>query len=303
MYDRFAPGNPLRFRSRLAWQRITIMAGAVLAVSSTARAAGPVTLVSITPCRIVDTRAGYGFSGQYGPPALMPGANRTFQITGTTAGTPIQCGIPDSAVAVEVNVTVADLAGGGDIRIFPAGAATPTASILNYQLENIANSTTVALGPSGGGHNGITVRDDYSGTDLIIDVMGYYLPVKMLSGQTLTGTYAIEYTAAAPGNRGISAITFPFQLASAPSAPGANVIPAGGTPTANCPGSAGNPLAAPGNLCVYETFAVNIGFRCIAETGASYLCGQAEVFGSSLFVTATAAGQTSSTGTWAVTIP
>jgi hypothetical protein len=231
---------------------------------------------------------------------LVPGANRTFQITGTTVGTPIQCGIPDSAVAVEVNITVADLGGGGDIRVFPAGAATPTASILNYQLENIANSTTVELGPSGGGHNGIAVRDDYSGSDLIVDVMGYYLPVKMLSGQTLTGTFAIEYTAAAAGNRGSSAITFPFQLASAPAT---NIIPVGGPPTANCPGSAGNPLAAPGNLCVYETQAVNISIICIARVGTNYTCGLSDVFGTSVFVTATAAGLTSCVGSWAVTVP
>lgn len=47
-----------------------------------------------------------------------------------------------------------------------------------------------------------------------------------------------------------------FQLASRPTA---NVVPAGGEPTASCPGSAEAPEAAPGNLCVYITSALPAG--------------------------------------------
>jgi hypothetical protein len=55
-------------------------------------------------------------------------------------------------------------------------------SIINYQLENIANATVVPLGPSGGGHNGITIHDDAAATDFIADVNGYLVPLTSPGG-------------------------------------------------------------------------------------------------------------------------
>lgn len=133
------------------------------------------TFVGIIPCRIIETRAGQGFSGQAGPPALVANADRTFQITGTVPGVPIQCGIPSNARAISVNFTATAFSGAGDIRVFPAGSPLPNASILNYALENIANATSVPLGPVGGGQYGITVRADVSPTDFLADVNGYYV--------------------------------------------------------------------------------------------------------------------------------
>src|SRR2546426_49076 len=34
--------------------------------------------VGMTPCRVVDTRTGSGFTGAFGPPSLVGGASRTF---------------------------------------------------------------------------------------------------------------------------------------------------------------------------------------------------------------------------------
>jgi hypothetical protein len=288
--------------------RILAVSLGLFAVGSTASATdvtGALTFVGITPCRIVDTRNGQGFTGQWGPPALVANADRTFQITGTTTGTPTQCGIPTTALAISVNFTVTGFTGAGDIRVAPAGSTLPLASILNYSLQTIANATTVPLGPSGGGQNGITVHADATGTDFIVDVNGYYVgrPFILESGQTLTGTFGIEFAATAINQRGSSAISFPFRLATAPAAPSANFIPQGGASTTNCPGTHANPTALPGNLCVYETFGLNIATRCIAQTGTSYACGLADTYGSSVFIHAAGAGQTSSVGTWAVTAP
>jgi hypothetical protein len=133
------------------------------------------TFVGITPCRVIDTRGGT-FSGQAGPPALVAGATRTFQITGTVPGLPTQCGIPSNASAVSINFTATGFAGAGDIRVFPAGGAVPNASILNYRLENIANATSVPLGPvPSTTERGITVQADVSATHLVADVNGYYV--------------------------------------------------------------------------------------------------------------------------------
>jgi hypothetical protein len=132
------------------------------------------TFVGIKPCRIIDTRASQGFSGQWGPPALAANADRTFRIVGTTSGTPTQCGIPPRAQAISANFTVTGFAGAGDIRVGPAGSALPLTSILNYRLETIANATSVPLGLVGDDY-GIVVRADASATELIVDVNGYYL--------------------------------------------------------------------------------------------------------------------------------
>ena len=155
----------------LAVALVLLAAGSVaLATDVTGR----LTFVGINPCRIIDTRGG-SFSGQAGPPMLAANANRTFQITGTVPGIPTQCGIPTNAAAISVNFTVTGFTGAGDIRVFPAGGTLPNASILNYSLENIANSTSIPLGLIAT-EKGITVRSATSSTNFIADVNGYYVP-------------------------------------------------------------------------------------------------------------------------------
>jgi prepilin-type processing-associated H-X9-DG protein len=76
-------------------------------------------------------------------------------------------------------------------------------------------------------------------------------PATLASGKTETGVfYNIETIGT--GNTGFigTVISFPFPLASAPTR---NYRPIGSLPNAACPGTAGNPQAAPGNLCAYET--------------------------------------------------
>jgi hypothetical protein len=118
------------------------------------------------------------------------------------------------------------------------------------------------------------------------------------SGQTLRGTFAIEYNAAGVGDRGISAVSFAIPLAVAPAV---ELHDVGAAPTANCPGTSDNPQAAPGKFCAYATFANQVGFKCIAKTGSSYTCGHADQYGTSVFIDSSAAGQVSFVGSWAVT--
>lgn len=123
----------------------------------------PLPFVGIPPCRIADTR-GAGFAGAYGPPPLAAGVARNFPLAG-------QCGIPASAEAVSLNVTVTNTLGPGFILIHPQGGAQPVASTLNYIAgDTLANAAVVPLGAGGG----ITVIAGVSGTDLILDTNGYY---------------------------------------------------------------------------------------------------------------------------------
>jgi hypothetical protein len=257
------------------------------------------TFVGITPCRIIETR-GFGWTGQAGPPSLVANAQRTFQITGTVPGLPAQCGVPDTAVAISVNFTATDITGAGDIRAFPAGGAAPLASILNYRLETIANSTTVPLGPSGGGHNGITVQCDTAGTDFLADVNGYYVPRpfnSLESGQTLVGEFMLSFNATAAGQSVYAPLNFQVPLASAPTP---NFLPSGGPFTANCPAFA---TAAKGQLCLYVTNHNNDTATCLFGSVAQVGCGTVDPFGAVLAVNSVAAGLVYIEGEWAVTAP
>jgi hypothetical protein len=120
-------------------------------------------------------------------------------------------------------------------------------------------------------------------------------------GTTIVGAYAIDYYAASAAVAGVTAITYPGRLTSAPLAPAANWIPAGGSPTTNCPGTSADPKALPGNLCVYEKGRLNVHailIPCIEWEGA---CNIAGAFGSQLAIWSAAAGRTSSQGSWALT--
>lgn len=127
----------------------------------------PMPFIAITPCRLADTR-GNGFSGAFGPPALASGAPRSFPIAG-------QCGIPANAAAVSANVTVTQTAGPGFLTLYPQGDPLPPVSTLNYDAagRTLANAAVVPLGAGGG----LTVVAGVSGTEVILDVNGYYAPV------------------------------------------------------------------------------------------------------------------------------
>jgi hypothetical protein len=155
----------------------------------------PLPFIGITPCRIADTRQA-GFPAGYGPPALAGGVPRNFTLTG-------QCGIPSSAAAVSLNVTVTNTQGPGFILIYPEGAAQPNVSTLNYLAgQTIANAAVVPLGTVVVGQFGITVIAGVSGTDLILDTNGYYAPAGVGNNNTFLGLNAGNFTMTGDGNTG-----------------------------------------------------------------------------------------------------
>lgn len=133
-------------------------------LSTMGSATSPLPFIGLDPCRVADTR-GNGFTGEFGLPALVADATRTFTIAG-------QCGVPSWAQAVSFNFTAVNVTGSGDLRIFPAGRPVPLVSTLNYNsaTPNIANAAIVPLGIFGQ----ITVQADAVSIGLIIDVNGYY---------------------------------------------------------------------------------------------------------------------------------
>jgi Metallo-peptidase family M12 len=118
---------------------------------------------TIPPCRVIDTR---NPTGTYGGPALSANSQRSFTLWG-------QCGIPSSAKAVSVNVTVTQGTSAGILKLFPAGTGIPTATSINYRVgQTRANNSFSGLGNGGA----LTVRCEQNAGSVqaIIDVNGYF---------------------------------------------------------------------------------------------------------------------------------
>jgi hypothetical protein len=122
--------------------------------------------VGVTPCRLVDTRQA-GFPAGYGQPALAGGVPRNFDLNNQ----PNCTGIPAGVEAYSLNITVTNTLGPGFILIYPQGGVQPSVSTVNYVGgQTIANAAIVPAGTGGG----VTVIAGVSGTDLIIDINGYF---------------------------------------------------------------------------------------------------------------------------------
>jgi hypothetical protein len=117
------------------------------------------------------------------------------------------------------------------------------------------------------------------------------------SGSTIRGFWGQGFTADAAGEFAETYIAFGWTLASAPTA---HFMALGSAPTAACPGSSTNPLALPGNLCVYEDNTGNMNGKAVCSSGT---CTAATRFGAQIRGNAAAAGSAWMRGAWAVTAP
>src|SRR5215467_8844652 len=104
----------------------------------------PLTFVAMTPCRVVDTRAGSGFTGAFGPPSLTGGVSRTFPMQSSTT-----CSIPATAQAYSLNFAVVPPGPLLYISVWPTGQPQPLVSTLNDLTGTIV--ATAAIVPAGTG--------------------------------------------------------------------------------------------------------------------------------------------------------
>jgi len=137
----------------------------------TAGAAGTGTasvLIPITPCRLIDTRAGGDNVGTRATP-IGSGEAATFQVTGTNGN----CTIPATATGIVTNATAVNPSSSSYITIYPADASPrPTASNLNFTAGAAPTPNQVTTGLSVAGAIGIY---NLGGTvDIIVDIAGYY---------------------------------------------------------------------------------------------------------------------------------
>ncbi|MGA3211536.1 MAG: protease pro-enzyme activation domain-containing protein [Terriglobales bacterium] len=122
----------------------------------------PVQFFSVTPCRIVDTR---GATGPFGGPELTAGETRSFTVpSGPCAG------IPSTAVAYSLNVTIVPPAPSGYLTIWPAGEGQPSVSTLNSLDGRVkANAAIVPAGTSGA----VSVYVN-NASNVLLDIDGYF---------------------------------------------------------------------------------------------------------------------------------
>ncbi len=119
---------------------------------------------AVAPFRLADTRPE---EGAFGFTRISDSVIRV-QVTGRP-------GIPATATAAVLNVTGVNTTAAGFVTVYPAGAALPTASNVNFDRPGrvMANMATVKLSP--GGAVDVYMQRQM---DVAIDVSGVYVEVK-----------------------------------------------------------------------------------------------------------------------------
>jgi hypothetical protein len=125
--------------------------------------------VTVTPCRLVDTRPDHGGSGP-----IQGGTFQTFPIPQEGG-----CNIPATSTAYSLNVSVVPIGPLGYLTMWPVGITLrPLVATLNSLDGRIkANAAIVGAGTSGAVNVYVT-----NTTNVILDINGYFAPV---SGSTL----------------------------------------------------------------------------------------------------------------------
>jgi hypothetical protein len=127
---------------------------------------GALNFYTMTPCRVVDTRASQGETGAFGLPALAAYTKRDFPLQSGS------CGIPATAQAYSLNLTVAPPGPVSFLSIWPTGQPYPSVATMNSPDGNMMSRA--AFVPAG--TNGSVTVVSGEPTDLIIDINGYFAP-------------------------------------------------------------------------------------------------------------------------------
>src|SRR5437660_11068998 len=120
--------------------------------------------VSMSPCRVIDTRDASFWA--FGPPKLAANSTRNFAIPAS------RCGVPAGVLAYSLNVTVVPYGSLPYLTMWPTGQTMPAVSTLNsFAGAVVANAAIVPAGTNGS--VSVFVAGD---TELIVDINGYFVP-------------------------------------------------------------------------------------------------------------------------------
>jgi len=117
---------------------------------------------TITPCRVLDTRR-----PDQGP-ALLSGVKRLVSLHDT-------CGIPATAGAVAINVTVVEPFAAGTLKISPGDLAASSFGVLNFQAgQTVSSNAIVLLATDNTGTVAVWSSLGSGYSHLIIEASGYF---------------------------------------------------------------------------------------------------------------------------------
>jgi hypothetical protein len=87
-----------------------------------------------------------------------------------------RCGVPPSAIAISLNLTVTGATAAGYLTVYPQGQPIPLASTINFRSgQTRANNAIVPLG-TGGAIAIFYGQASGNTTDVIVDLNGYFTP-------------------------------------------------------------------------------------------------------------------------------
>jgi hypothetical protein len=144
-----------------------------LVVSGEGGGADETVFIPVEPCRLIDTRPG---PNNIGPRATPIGEDDPVAFTAwDTDDDDSLCEIPDTATAISTNTTIDSPTANSWLSLWPADAAWPGTSNLNYVAGQSAtpNAVTTPLSAAAGAFN---VYNKNGTVHVIIDIVGYYQP-------------------------------------------------------------------------------------------------------------------------------
>lgn len=118
---------------------------------------------TVTPCRLLDTRAGS---------PLVSGATRLVSAAGS-------CGIPAGARALAVNVTAVTGSSPGSLVLFPGNYPAPSTNTVSFRAGAVvANNAILPLSTDGAATLAVlpVMQSPGSVVHVLVDVFGYFAP-------------------------------------------------------------------------------------------------------------------------------
>jgi len=125
---------------------------------------GALQLITVAPCRIMDTR---NANAPLGGPYVTGGTIRSIPIPSST------CVIPANASAYSLNITVVPRTGTlGYLTVWPTGRPQPVVSTLNSPDGSVLANAAIVPAGTAGSINAFATND----TELVVDINGYFVP-------------------------------------------------------------------------------------------------------------------------------
>ncbi|HEX8408035.1 MAG TPA: hypothetical protein VF883_04175 [Thermoanaerobaculia bacterium] len=144
-------------------RRLILMTFLLVLTSSALAQSGPYQYFPLSPCRLVDTR---GPNGTNSGPMMGSNSTRNFQVRGF-------CGVPTTAKAVSLNITVTQATQSSWLAVWPSGTARPNVSMINFESSDPALANGIIVGVSTATQD-LSVYNNFGTVHVLVDVTGYF---------------------------------------------------------------------------------------------------------------------------------